>query len=72
MIAVRTDGLMEKEAILADPPPGVFHIPHFKGYAAVLVELGRIGLDDLRDILFDGWLAMAPTDLAERHAADGS
>ena len=66
VLGVRTDGLVEKEAILADPPVGVFHIPHFNGYAAVLVELGRISLDDLREVLLDGWLAMAPKELAER------
>ncbi len=67
VIAVRTDGLMEKEAILADPPPGVFHIPHFKGYAAVLVELGRVSDADLEAIILDAWLAMAPKDLVEGH-----
>lgn len=67
VVALRTDGLVEKEAILADPPPGVFHIPHFNGFAAVLVELGRVSADDLRDLVLDAWLAMAPKDLAEQH-----
>lgn len=70
VLGVRTDGLVEKEALLADPPPGVFHIPHFNGYAGVLVELGRISLDDLRDVLLDAWLAVAPKDLADRHRAE--
>lgn len=67
VVALRTDGLVEKEAILADPPPGVFHIQHFNGFAAVLVELGRVSADDLRDLVLDAWLAMAPKDLAEQH-----
>lgn len=71
VLGLRTDGLVEKEAILADPPPGVFHIPHFDGYAGVLVELGRVGHDDLRDLLLDAWLAMAPAELAERHRGRG-
>jgi hypothetical protein len=71
VIAVRTDGLVEKEAILADPPPGVFHIPHFKGYAAVLVELDRVSDADLEAIILDGWLAMAPARLAEQHRGAG-
>lgn len=70
VLGVRTDGLVEKEAILADPPPGVFHIPHFNGYAGVLVELGRIGDDDLREVLLDAWLAMAPRELAEQHRSE--
>ena len=71
VLAVRTDGLVEKEAILADPPPGVFHIPHFNGYSGILVELGRISIDDLREVLLDGWLAMAPKKLADEHRASG-
>lgn len=65
VLAVRTDGLVEKEAILADPPPGVFHISHFDGFPGVLIELGRIGDDDLRDMILDAWAAMAPKGLVE-------
>ncbi|KAA1420899.1 hypothetical protein F0U44_00675 [Nocardioides humilatus] len=67
VLAVRTDGLVEKEAILADPPRGVFHIPHFNGYAGVLIELSVISDVDLEAMLLDAWLAMAPKDLAEEH-----
>lgn len=70
ILAVRTDGLVEKEAILADPPPGVFTIPHFDGYAAVLVELGKVSSGDLRELLRDGWAAMAPKELVEAHLGD--
>jgi hypothetical protein len=70
ILAVRTDGLVEKEAILADPPPGVFTIPHFDGFAAVLVELGRVSTADLEAMLVDGWLAMAPKNLADAYLAD--
>jgi hypothetical protein len=70
VLGVRTDGLVEKEALLADPPPGVFHIPHFNGYPGVLVELGRVSDDDLRDVLLDAWLAMAPAELANRHRTE--
>ena len=67
VLALRTDGLVEKEALLADPPVGVFHIPHFNGYAGVLVELGQVRRDDLRDLLLDAWLAIAPKELVEEH-----
>ena len=67
VLGVRTDGLVEKEAILADPPYGVFTIPHFKGYAAVLVELGKIAPADLEMLVVDGWLAMAPKSLADAY-----
>jgi hypothetical protein len=66
IIAVRTDGMVEKEAILADPPGGVFHIPHFDRYPGVLIELGRVGDDDLRDLVTGAWAALAPSELVEQ------
>ena len=38
ILAVRVDDLGEKEAVLAAGHAGFFTIPHFDGYAAVLVE----------------------------------
>ena len=63
LLAVRVDGLEQKEAVLADPPKGFFTIPHFDGYPAVLIELGRVGKRPLREALIDGWSAMAPPRL---------
>lgn len=67
VIAVRTDGMVEKEAILADPPRGVFHIPHFDRYPGVLIELSAISRGDLEAMLLDAWLSQAPAALAEEH-----
>jgi hypothetical protein len=53
--------------VLASGLDGVFTIPHFDGYAAVLVELGRADPEQLRELVLDGWLACAPPGLAERH-----
>jgi hypothetical protein len=47
--------------------PGVFTIPHFDGYAAVLVHLDAADAEVVRELLTDGWLAMAPPGLAEEH-----
>ena len=71
VIAVRTDGMVEKEAILADPPPGVFHIPHFDRYPGVLIELGAISAEDLEAMLLDAWLSQAPKQLADERRRDG-
>jgi hypothetical protein len=60
-------GLVEKEALLAAPPPGVFHIPHFNRYPGVLVELSLVSRADLESLLLDAWLSQAPKDLAEAH-----
>lgn len=70
IVAVRTDGLVEKEAVLADPPAGVFHIPHFNRYPAVLIELARISQEDLEAMLVDAWLSQAPKELATAYLGE--
>ena len=69
ILAVRVDDLIEKEAVLAAGTKGVFTIPHFDGYAAVLIELRNVTERALREALVDGWLACAPRQLADRYAA---
>ena len=54
-------GLHEKEAVLAAGHRGFFTIPHFDGYAAVLIQLKAVAKRPLRDVLVDGWLAARQT-----------
>jgi len=69
ILAVRVEDLGEKEAVLAENHKGFFTIPHFNGYAAVLIQLKVVGKRALRDALIDGWLACAPTALADEFVA---
>ena len=69
IVAVRVDDLIEKEAVLAAGTKGMFTIPHFDGYAAVLIELRTVTKRALKDALVDGWLACAPRHLVEMYAA---
>jgi hypothetical protein len=64
ILAVRMADLDDKEAVLAAGTRGVFTIPHFDGYAAVLVELVAVAAAALREVVLDGWLAVAPPALA--------
>ncbi len=64
ILAVRVEDLGEKEAVLAAAPPGFFTIPHFDGYAAVLIELDRVPGEALREAITDAWLACAAPGLA--------
>jgi hypothetical protein len=64
--AISVADLHEKEAILAEGKSGVFTIPHFDGYAAVLVHLRTARVSTVRELLRDGWLAQAPAALAEQ------
>jgi hypothetical protein len=57
ILAVRVEDLHEKEAVLAEERPGFFTIPHFDGYAAVLIQLDVVGRRHLREAVLDGWRA---------------
>src|SRR5215467_13625817 len=53
VLAVRTGDLGEKEAMLAAGHAGFFTIPHFDGYAAVLIQLTAVTPAALRDVVTD-------------------
>lgn len=53
ILAVIVENLDAKEALLEMAPPGFFTIPHFNGYAAVLVELRKARVKDVRAALRD-------------------
>jgi hypothetical protein len=65
ILAVRVEDLGEKEAVLAAHPKAFFTIPHFDGYAAVLIQLKKVTKRPLREALTDGWLACAPPRLVK-------
>lgn len=65
ILAVRTADVGEKEAVLGAGHAGIFTIPHFNGYPAVLVQLRAVTRPVLRETITDGWLATAPPALAE-------
>jgi hypothetical protein len=64
ILGIRTDGLEMKEALIASDPAVFFTTPHFDGYAAVLIRLGKITPAKLERVLVDAWLARAPKRLA--------
>jgi hypothetical protein len=70
ILALRVGDLAEKEAVLAAQPKAFFTIPHFDGYAAVLVELRAVTKRPLREAILDAWLASAPARLADAYVVD--
>ena len=58
-----------KHALVADEPAVYFTIPHFDGYAAVLVRLDVIDERSLAELVEDAWLARAPKRLAATYLA---
>jgi len=60
-----------KEALIADDPEVYFTTPHFDGYPAILVQLDHIDLEELEEVLVEGWLCKAPKKLAASYRAAG-
>ena len=67
ILALRTADLADKDALLATGTKGFFTIPHFEGYAAVLVQLRTVTKKPLREAIEDAWLACAPKTLARTY-----
>jgi hypothetical protein len=67
---VRVADLEEKEALTASAPGVFFTVPHLDGYPAVLVRLDAIELDELTEVITDGWLDRAPRALRETFLAE--
>jgi hypothetical protein len=65
ILALRTADLEDKDALLAAGTKGIFTIPHFDGFAAVLVHLKTVTKRPLREAVEDAWLACAPEPLAQ-------
>ena len=66
ILAVRVSNLAEKDVVLMGHPKSFFTIPHFDGYAAVLIQMSKVTTRELRDAIVDGWLASAPSRLAKQ------
>jgi hypothetical protein len=67
ILGARVEHVGAKEALLADDPSVFFTTPHFDGYPAILVRLERIGLEDLREVIVEAWLARAPKRLVQAY-----
>jgi hypothetical protein len=67
ILAVRVADLIDKEAMLASNPRAFFTIPHFDGYAALLIKLKTVTNKALNEAIIDGWLACAPSPLARNY-----
>jgi hypothetical protein len=65
ILALRTSDLEDKEAVLAMGAKGFFTIPHFDGFAAVLVQLDAATKKPLREAIEDAWLACASEPLRQ-------
>ena len=58
ILAVSVADLDAKDAVLAIAPPGFFTIPHFQGYAAILIALRKARAKDVRAAIRDAHRAV--------------
>ncbi len=68
-LVVFVSDLGEKDALLGSDSDKFFTLPHYDGYAAVLVRLEAIGVAELTELITDSWLLKAPKRLVETFLA---
>ena len=68
ILAVRVENLDAKDALLAIAPLGFFTIPHFQGYAAVLIELRLARAADVRAAVREAFRVVAPAPKVRKRA----
>ena len=70
LIVITTPTEVEKHVLVEDESTPFFTIPHFKGYAAVLVQQSRLGeltRQELEEVITDAWATKAPKKLVKEH-----
>jgi hypothetical protein len=67
ILGVKVEHEIAKQALVADEPGVYFTTSHFDDHAIVLVRLERIAVDDLRELIEDAWLMVAPKRVAQAY-----
>lgn len=73
LLVIRCATPEEKQALVDDEATPFFTVDHLRGSNAFLVQrsrLGEITVEELREVLTDAWLAVAPRRLAREHFPD--
>jgi hypothetical protein len=69
ILGARVEHEGAKLALIQSDPDVYFTIPHFDGYAAILVLLKRISHEELEELIIEAWLLRAPKPLADAYIA---
>ncbi|MGW5715900.1 MmcQ/YjbR family DNA-binding protein [Amycolatopsis sp. NPDC003865] len=56
-------GLDEKAALLESGDAAFFTTPHYDGHGSIIVDLERVDVDQLRELLEEAWRRRAPARL---------
>ena len=69
VLAIRVDGELDKQSLIAADPDKFFTEPHYNGFPAVLVRLAAIPEDELEELLIDAWRIQASRDAVKAYDA---
>ena len=69
VLAIRVEGEVDKQSLIAAEPDKFFTEPHYNGFPAVLVRLAAIEEDELEELLIDAWRIQAPRDAVKAYDA---
>src|SRR5262245_3283772 len=69
VVAIRVVDQGDKEALLASDSETFFTEPHYHDFPAVLVRLPVIGVEELEELIVDGWRTQAPKALVSEFEA---
>ena len=72
ILGARVEHEIAKQALIADDPNVFFTTPHFDGYPAVLVQLDKISVEDLEEVIVEAWLCRAPPRLVREYTESAS
>jgi hypothetical protein len=69
VLAIRVEGEVDKQSLIAAEPDKFFTEPHYNGFPAVLVRLAALPADELEELLIDAWRIQAPRDAVKAYDA---
>jgi hypothetical protein len=69
-LVVWVPDLGEKEAMLQSEPEKFFTTPHYDGHPTVLVNLKKVKVAELRELITESWRIRAPKRLREAFDAN--
>jgi hypothetical protein len=59
--------LGEKDAMLASDPEKFYTTPHYDGHPTILVNLKKVGVKELRELIVESWRCKAPKRVLETY-----
>ncbi len=61
--------ILEREALMQEDPATFYVTPHYQDYPAMLVNLERVDVGELRELLIESWCRKAPKQLLRAYDA---